>query len=63
MKNNNMRIYKIYPSHGGNPFHEKDPKKIIGWITDGEEIGDRIIIEILDMSEEEFDKMPEWTGP
>lgn len=58
-----MRVYKIYPSHGGTPFIEKDPKNIIGWLEDGEEIEDRIIIQIIEMSEKEYNNLPEWTGP
>ena len=56
-----MKAYKMGPS-GLNTCIEKDPKAIMLWLDECE-VGDKFEIEVLEMSEEEYEALPEYAGP
>ena len=57
-----MKIFKVCPSVGLNPCIEKDPSACLAWLEESEP-GDVIKIEVLEMTEAEYDALPEYTGP
>lgn len=57
-----MKVYTIQPGKDLNSCTEKDIKNIIPWLEESE-IGDIITIEVVEMSEEEYNFLPEYMGP
>ena len=57
-----MRVYKMGPK-GLNQCIEEDPLMILEWINNDADIGEVIEITIMEMSKEEYDKLPEYMGP
>ena len=61
-----MKVYQITPGQGCCPHTEKSIKEAIEmlgmWLeeSDGEDL---ITIKSLEMTEEEYDNLPEWNGP
>jgi len=56
-----MKVYKMGPS-GLNKCIEKDPKAIMLWLDECE-VGDAFFIEVLEMTETEYNALPEYMGP
>ena len=56
-----MKVYRMGPA-GFNKCTEKDPKAILHWLEEAE-VGERFIVDVLEMTEEEYDALPEYTGP
>lgn len=57
-----MKVYKIGP-RGFNKAIEKDPALAVeGWLSDAD-VGDVIEITVMEMSEEKYNKLPEYDGP
>lgn len=57
-----MKIYKVYPEIQSNACCEKNIENVISWIENAE-IGDMISIKIINMTEEEYNLLPEFMGP
>jgi hypothetical protein len=57
-----MKVYKIYPGKDLNPCCEKNPEAVLIWLEESE-LGEEIKIKILEMTEDEYEKLPEYTGP
>lgn len=57
-----MRVYKITPGEGTCPYIEPNPAVIVDWLTDAE-LGEKITVDVLEMSEKEYKGLPEYTGP
>lgn len=57
-----MKVYKTTPDIGLNSCCEKDPKLALFWL-EAATPGEIITIEVLEMSEEEYNSLPEFTGP
>ena len=63
-----MKVYKIIPGYnpqtgkGLNPCIEKEIKNIAIWFEEAEP-GESILIEVMKMSEKEYQKLPEYMGP
>ena len=57
-----MKVYKVTPGIGLNPCCEKDLKTIQIWVEEAEP-GEILTVEILEMSEVEYNKFPEYMGP
>jgi hypothetical protein len=57
-----MKVFKVWPSVDLNPCIEKDPSACMVWLEESEP-GDVIKIEVLEMTEAEYDALPEYTGP
>ena len=57
-----MKIFKVYPDVDLNPCCEKDPAAVLPWLEESEP-GETIKIEVIEMTEEEYDKLPEYMGP
>ena len=57
----NMKIFKVFPDKGLTPYYEDKIENIILWL---EELmpGDSIRIDILEMTKEEYDALPEYMG-
>jgi hypothetical protein len=56
------RIYKVSPGKSLNPCCEDDIKNVMSWLQEAE-AGEVITIEILEMTPEEYDALPEYMGP
>lgn len=58
-----MRVYKMGPQ-GLNQHIEKDPSIALDLYLDNyAEVGDVIEITVMEMSQEEFENLPEYDGP
>ncbi len=57
-----MKIFKVWPDGDLNPCIEKEPEACLVWLEEAEP-GDNIRIEVLEMAQEEYDKLPEYMGP
>ena len=60
-----MILYRVFLYEDATPFidtAENIAKNISEWLSDQEE-EDTISIEKLEMSQEDFEKLPEWQGP
>ena len=57
-----MKVYKVTPGEGLEPCIETEPSAAISWLECAE-IGDVITIEIKEMTEAEFEALPEYRGP
>ena len=61
-----MKVYQITLAKETCPFTEKTIAKAIEGIKselDGAEVGQEITIKVLEMTEQEYDALPEWMGP
>lgn len=57
-----MKVYKVTPGPGLNPCIEKDPNAVLVWLEESEP-GEMITIEVKEMTEAEFEALPEYEGP
>jgi hypothetical protein len=57
-----MKIYKITPGEMLNPVCEKDSTSILSWLEEAES-GEKIVIDIIEMTEDEYNDLPEYMGP
>ncbi len=57
-----MRLYKITPGADCNSCIEKKAEAALVWLQEAS-IGEKVTIEIIEMSEEEYEKLPEFVGP
>lgn len=61
-KEETMRVYKVTPVEGLNPCIEKYPEDVAVWLQEAE-VGEKITVEIIEMSEKEFENLEEYLGP
>ena len=58
-----MRVYKVFrPDEGGKHWVTRDFQTIADSEFDGAEVGDRVVIELGEMSEAEIAALPEFEG-
>lgn len=57
-----MKVFKISPGKDLNWCIEKNPENIISWIAESE-VGNTITIEVIEMTEKEYENLPEYEGP
>ena len=57
-----MRYYKVTPDIGTNFYIEGNPYAIKDWLIDSE-IGNILTVETIEMTQAEYDSLPEYTGP
>jgi len=57
-----MRAFKITPGKGYSSCCEKEAKSVIDWLEISE-VGDIITVEIIELSEKEYNQLPEYMGP
>jgi len=57
-----MKVYKVTPDTDLNPCSEKSIDNVIPWLEMAE-IGEKITIEVIEMTEAEYDALPEYRGP
>jgi hypothetical protein len=57
-----MIVYKVTPGKDLNPCIEKDPSATLIWLEESQP-GDVITIEVKEMTEAEFEALPEYMGP
>ena len=58
----NMKGFKVFPDKGLTPYYEDKIENIILWLEESMP-GDSIRIDILEMTKEEYDALPEYMGP
>ena len=59
---NPIRVYRVTPAPGMNSCCEKDLKMVLPWLEEAS-FGETIKIEILEMTPESYDALPEYMGP
>jgi hypothetical protein len=57
-----MKVFNVSPGKGCNSCLEKEIENVVVWLEEAE-IGETITIEIKEMSERRYDRMPEFMGP
>lgn len=57
-----MKVFKVWPGEGLNPCIEKEINACFVWLEESEP-GDVIKIEVLEITESEYDALPEYMGP
>jgi len=57
-----MKVYEIECFPSANTCIEKDLKRMFVWFEEAN-IEDEIKIKVLEMSEEEYENLPEFEGP
>jgi hypothetical protein len=57
-----MIMYRVTVYEGTNPCTVSSKGDILSLIEDPQ-AGDKVTIEIIDMSMEDFENLPEWDGP
>ena len=57
-----MKVYEVTPDKGLNTCTEKDIDGVIEWL-DMLEIGETMTIKIKNISESEYEALPEYEGP
>ena len=57
-----MKVYKLTPGPSLNPCVEKEPRNLLPFFDDAEP-GDKMTVEVLEMSEGEYLDLPEYMGP
>ncbi len=55
-------MYKVIPGKGCNPCCEKEIKSVCVWLEEAE-VGDELKIEVIEMTENEYNELPEYMGP
>jgi hypothetical protein len=59
-----MKVYKVTPCKDCNPCTEKDIEAVKVWLEEADPTNNEVItIEPMEMSEEEYDNLPEHMGP
>jgi transposase len=61
-KGNLLRVWKIQAGHGSGWCTEKDFEKVLEWLEDIEEY-DIMTIRVSEMTGDEYNSLPEFTGP
>ena len=56
-----MKVYRIKPGDL-NACTERDPKALLVWFADAEP-GDSFTVDVSEMTEAEYDALPEYMGP
>ena len=57
-----MKVFKVWPGVDLNPCCEKDPAAALIWLEEAEP-GEVIKIEVMEMTEKEYEALPEYEGP
>lgn len=57
-----MKVYQVTPDKDLCPCTEKDPKAVLVWLEESE-IGAVTTIDVMEMTEEEYNALPEYMGP
>jgi hypothetical protein len=57
-----MKVYKVMPCPDCSPFYTDKNGDIGDWAFDSD-IDSSFTVEVVDMSKEEFDNLPEYEGP
>ena len=57
-----MKVFKVCPGEGLCSCIEKDTSACLTWLEESEP-GEIIKIEVLEMTEAEYEDLPEYTGP
>ena len=57
-----MRVYKVIPRRFA-PCHVIASTNVMAWIDNNAETWTRITVDVLEMSEEEYEALPEYVGP
>ena len=57
-----MKVFKVYPGVDLNPCCEKYPADVLVWLEEAEP-GEVVKIEVMEMTEEEYEALPEYEGP
>jgi hypothetical protein len=55
-------MYKVYVSQGTIPCTVQSKGDILSFLEDPQ-VGDKLCVEIIEMTKEEFLDLPEWEGP
>ncbi len=64
-----MRVYRVSLHNGACPYTEKDKDVLFAGLSDmldemaANDQNDRIQIQVLEMSKDEYAALPEWSGP
>ena len=58
----NMKVFNVFPGKGLNPCCEDKIENVIPWLEESIP-GDSLRIDILEMTKEEYDALPEYMGP
>jgi len=57
-----MKVYKVIPRRFA-PCHVIALTNVMAWIDNNAETWTRITVDVLEMSEEEYEALPEYVGP
>ncbi len=57
-----MIVYKTYPDKDCSPCIEKSPQAVMIWLQEAQP-GETITVEVMEMSEDEYNSLPEYMGP
>ncbi len=57
-----MKVFDVMADTDLNSCIEKDPKDVLIWLEESEP-GAIITIDVMEMSEEEYNALPEYMGP
>lgn len=57
-----MKVYKLTPGPSLNPCVERDLRDLLQWFDDAEP-GEKMTVEVLEMTEGEYADLPEYMGP
>jgi len=57
-----MKVYEVTPSKGSNTCTEKEIAGVIAWLEISEP-GETMVIKIKNMSESDYEALPEYEGP
>ena len=57
-----MKVFKVYQDEDFNPCYEKEISAIMLWLEKANE-GNKIKIEVFEMTENEYNALPEYMGP
>jgi hypothetical protein len=61
-----MRVLKVYIYEDATPFYQTSPDYVLeALLPELQEasIGEKIVIEIVDMDEKTYKELPDWDGP
>ena len=62
LKEKGVKVFKITPDKDLCPCTEKDFNAVLPWLEESES-GAVITIEVMEMTEEEYESLPEYMGP
>jgi hypothetical protein len=57
-----MKMFRVWPKPGAKPSVEKTADAVAYWL-DMAEAGDTITIKAIEMTEAEYEALPEYMGP